>query len=47
MEQAQAAAAIYPGTQQYRPRVPQDYPYYQCIEDHFETFEHCKKSGIG
>jgi len=39
MEQALAAAAIYPGTHQYRPRGPQDSPYYHCVEDHFETFE--------
>jgi len=23
----------------YRPRNPQNSPYYQCVEDHFETFE--------
>ncbi len=23
----------------YRQRDPQNTPYYQCIEDHFETFE--------
>jgi len=29
-----------PGTSPiYRPRKPQDSPYYQCIEDHFEEFE--------
>jgi hypothetical protein len=39
MEQTPAATAIYPGTHQYRPRTPQQSPYYQCVEDHFETFE--------
>jgi hypothetical protein len=40
MEQALAAAAtMYPGTHTYRPRKPQQSPYYQCVEDHFETFE--------
>ncbi len=23
----------------YRPRKPQNSPYYQCVEDHFEEFE--------
>lgn len=23
----------------YRPRKPQESPYYQCVEDHFERFE--------
>lgn len=23
----------------YRPRTPQTSQYYQCVEDHFETFE--------
>jgi len=39
MEPAQKAAAIYPGTHQYRSRAPQISPYYQCVEDLFETFE--------
>jgi len=29
-----------PGTSAvYKPRKPQDSPYYQCVEDHFEEFE--------